>query len=343
MTNPCNRRLRACFVALCLAMVSQGAAAISCSAPLPITVNIPSVSVPSSLPIGQAIPGALASYAIPVNCINGPPAAGSRWYLTNNGGQGGFNLYPGFTDVYTWGGMSGGLGFRLRDASGNILAPIDYQYSRSTFNLGPASAGANTLQGSFELVKAASIVAQGSGTLPTSAHIPNQAWANGGSAGNSTIRLQYTILPTPVASCSVTQSNISVALGTVSGSLLPSIGATSNAAPFNISLNCESGSNVRISMTDATLPSNESTTLTLSAASTALGVGVQMLYAGALVKYGPAPNSYTTSSVPSTNSISLGVQSGAVQIPFQARFVRTGSTVGAGTVQALSTFTLSYQ
>lgn len=344
MTSPCNRLLRACFVALCLAMVSQGAVAAlnDCSGPLPITVNIPNVAVPSSLPVGQVIPGARGSFAIPVNCVNGVPSAGSRWNLTESTAAP-FSLVLGFTDVYTRSGMNAGLGFRLRDSNGNVLVPFDYQGgSRTTFDLGPARTGANTLQGSFELVKTASTIAPGSGGFSLQAHVPQQVWANGGNGPTSAIALAYAIQPTTVASCSVTQSNITVPMPTVSRSSLPGIGATSGGVRFNIALNCESGSNLRISMTDATLPSNQTTTLTLAAASTAVGIGVQMLYGAELVKYGPAPYSYT-GPVPSTNSINLGVRSGTVQIPFQARYIRTGSTLGAGTVQALSTFMLSYQ
>lgn len=68
INQPSRLILRALALLLLLVTVKAFARYTDCTAPLPLTVNLPSVSVPSSLPVGQPIPGAKASFAIPVTC-----------------------------------------------------------------------------------------------------------------------------------------------------------------------------------------------------------------------------------------------------------------------------------
>lgn len=326
---------------LSIAGRQASAAVTDCTSALPITVNLQNVAVPTSLPVGQDIPGATGNFTATETCVNNTPSAGSSWYLTENS-IAAFTLVAGYTDVYTSAGMVAGIGFRLRDRNGAALQTIAYGGGNTTFVMGPANTGTSVIAGTFQLVRTAVAIGSGAGTIALYGHVPSQAWANQNQA-SSRVNLNYSILQQTVAACAVTQSTVSVTMPAVSASSLPTVGATSGGVGFGIGLNCEANANPRVSMSDATTPSNSSDTLTLASASTAQGVGVQVQYAGQTVIYGPTPFSYNNGATASANSVNLGPQSGTVQIPFAARYVRNGATLQAGSVQAAAIFLLSYQ
>ncbi|MDP9156087.1 MAG: type 1 fimbrial protein [Pseudomonadota bacterium] len=331
--------LRALALSLPLFTFNAFARYTDCTAPLPLTVNLPSVSVPSSLPVGQSIPGAKASFAIPVTCSYTFPG-GSRWHISSVSAT--IALVPGFSDVYTFSGMGAGVGFRMRGADGSILALVIHGTSLNAFDVGPASNGSNLLQGSFELVRTAKLMTPGSFSFSMVASVNDQEFANKTDT-NSNIKYGYTMNPVTVAACTVTQTDIAVTLPTVPTSALSSVGATAGTQLFAINLQCEEDAKPQISIADVVTPSNQSTELSLAPDSTATGVAVQILSGSSLVRYSPSSLFYTTSNVPLTNTISFGTFSGTAHIPFNARYVRVAGTLKAGTVRALATFTFSYQ
>ncbi|WP_205969124.1 fimbrial protein [Paraburkholderia sp. Tr-20389] len=141
------------------------------------------------------------------------------------------------------------------------------------------------------------------------------------------------------ATCSVNQTNVAVSMPTADTRAFNAVGAVAAPQPFSLSLSCSAGATVLITLTDSVNPANRSTSLQLTADSTAQGMGVQVLNSGGTpVAFGP------DSATPgNTNQWTVGASpNGALQIPLTARYVRTGS-VSAGTVKALATFTLSYQ
>jgi hypothetical protein len=157
-----------------------------CSGPLPLTINLPAVSVPSSLAIGQTIPGAIASFAAPITCTSNP---GADWYMTNNP-SGSFTLVSGYTDVYTTSGMGAGIGFRMRSSSGTGFPLANYGATNGAFDIGPSAKGANRFQGTFELVKIGNATV-GSFGFSTYVTVPNKMWANGNSLSTSTINPKF--------------------------------------------------------------------------------------------------------------------------------------------------------
>jgi type 1 fimbria pilin len=320
------------------------AAVGDCSGPLPIVVNIPAVAVPTSLAVGQSIPGARASFTIALTCspsLSFP--AGSHWWMKNNPN---ITMTPvsGYSDVYTMSGMLAGIGFRMRGANGAVLVPINYGGTTNAFDLGPAAIGSNVLQGAFELVKISQSVATGSFSFSAYASVNDIAYANGGTAPASTLTFGYTVKAAAVAACSVSQSDVNVTLPTVAAKEFASVGATAGVKTFALSLTCEDNAKPQISLTDVVNPSNQSTELSLAPGSTATGLAMQILYGSTLVRYGPAPYSYTDGKTPaSANGIDLTVGSGGVQIPFSVRYVRTGTPVTAGSVRGMATFSMSYQ
>lgn len=313
------------------------AALSDCSASLPLTINFPSVSVPANLADGQPIPGATAAFAIPVNCTVNP---GADWYITASPAAA-ITLVPGYSDICTTTGMGAGVGFRMRSPSGAVMAPLTYNGVASTYDLGPSQKGANVLQGSFELVKTGTVTV-GSFGFSDYAHIPSKEYANGGSAAASTINFKYTVLANSVASCSVTTTSVAVFMPTVSTSAFQGVGTTAGSKMFNLGLQCDTNAKPAISFTDSAAPSNQTNTLTLAAGSTATGIGVQILYLAAPVIFGPTAYSYTTSNTPASNSVSVGTRSGTQNVALYARYIQTASTVIAGSVAAVATFTMNY-
>ncbi|GAB7524684.1 fimbrial protein [Paraburkholderia sp. 2C] len=142
------------------------------------------------------------------------------------------------------------------------------------------------------------------------------------------------------ATCSVSETQVAVILPTAdTGAFRSGIGAVAAPQPFTLSFSCNTGAKVLITLTDSVSPSNRTTTLQITADSTATGIGVQILNPlGAPVSFGPdsaAPgnlNQWTVGDSPN----------GILKVPLTARYVRTG-LVSAGTVKALATFTMSYQ
>jgi len=90
------------------------------------------------------------------------------------------------------------------------------------------------------------------------------------------------------ATCSVTQSNVDVALPDINAAALTSgVGATVGPQAFSLRFNCAAGTKVLITLTDNVNPTNWVNTLKLTADSTAQGVGVQILNSGSPVSFGP--------------------------------------------------------
>jgi hypothetical protein len=166
------------------------AAVGDCSGPLPVVVNIPAVSVPMSLGAGQLIPGAKASFTIPLTCSPSLSLqAKSHWWIKTNPSKT-MTLVPGYSDVYTMSGMLAGIGFRMRGGDGTVLVPFDYGGATNAFDLGPAAASGNVLQGSFELVKIAQSVTVGSFSFFTYASVNEIVYANGWSCAGQWIKFR---------------------------------------------------------------------------------------------------------------------------------------------------------
>lgn len=90
-------------------------------------------------------------------------------------------------------------------------------------------------------------------------------------------------------------------------------------------------------LTDQTTQANQTNILSLTPASTATGVGVQILDGTSPVVFGQVGTAPTTDI---TRNIVVGTPT--VDIPLKARYVRTGNMT-AGTVTAIATFTVDYR
>lgn len=116
------------------------------------------------------------------------------------------------------------------------------------------------------------------------------------------------------------------------------IGQTSSAVPFAVQLNCEallSGTfDVMMQFNGDTVSGlSDSGVVALNSASTASGVGVQILNGDRQPIALAAP--FAVASYPLSNAL--------VTVPLYARYYQTASTVTPGTANAVATYTLSYQ
>jgi type 1 fimbria pilin len=308
-----------------------------CSAPLPTSVTLPSVSVPGNLQIGQAIPGAKAAFSIPITCTNTFNES-ARWYWAATT----MTLVPGFTDVYSISGMGAGIGFRIRDKNGALILPVSYKSTNASLIFDVAVTGVGTISGSFELVRTASVVTPGTFAFGGFVTVPSTEYANGGNAPKSTLNFGYTMNAVTVAACAVVKSDIAVSMQNVHVSELPAPGATAYPTNFGIDLKCESDAKPQITLTDAATPFNQTTELTLAPGSTASGIAIQILYNDTLVRFGPAPVYYSGSGPAIVNALDLGTVSGTIHLPFTGRYLRTGNIM-PGKIIGRATFTFTYQ
>lgn len=147
-------------------------------------------------------------------------------------------------------------------------------------------------------------------------------------------------------SCSISGSpNQSIDLGTVGSGEFPSVGSTvqknSNSATFTLSCPTQFPMTVRASVSDSNAPANlGSNILSLSADSTARGMGVQILRNGNPVKLG----NDSSAQLPANDDSQWYVGNSVSQpsVTFTARYIRTG-TVMPGSVKAQAGITFSYQ
>ncbi|WP_211606477.1 fimbrial protein [Paraburkholderia nemoris] len=140
--------------------------------------------------------------------------------------------------------------------------------------------------------------------------------------------------------CSVNNSQIPIALPDVKVSDFSSgVGSVAGPKEGVLSLTCQSGVKVWITLTDNVQPSNRTNTLQLTGDSTAKGIGIQVLNpTGSPVLFGA-----DSAASGNQNQWLIGDSpNGTLPVPLTAQYIRTG-TVSGGSVKALATFTMSYQ
>ncbi|MBF8800241.1 fimbrial protein [Pseudomonas aeruginosa] len=152
-----------------------------------------------------------------------------------------------------------------------------------------------------------------------------------------------------VPTCSLeTPSPIPVSLGHITAAMVFSgVGSTAPmSSPFEIRLNCSGGdpetmTKVFVTLTDATNPGNTSKILSLTKASGATGVGVQILKDDTVLGYGPDSNSVGNTNQWYAGSVKQGET--GMRFSLQARYIQTAERITSGSANAVATFNLSYQ
>ncbi len=173
--------------------------------------------------------------------------------------------------------------------------------------------------------------------------------------GTGSGRLQTSeFLPWRLSSITVAARTCKLTSGAINDVVLPrvvttsfpdSIGAVSGgaAASFSMQLNCDRDVQVYATMTDATNPANTGSALSTTSQSTAGGVGIQISRPNEATPVSFGPDSSDKGNVNQWYVGTSPATGGGVTLPLIAKYVRTGTKVTAGTVQARSTITFSYQ
>lgn len=142
-------------------------------------------------------------------------------------------------------------------------------------------------------------------------------------------------------SCEVTTPSVQVPLPAVTQASLPAVNATAGETPFALGFLCPPGmgTDIHLTLTDASNIANRSTTLGLAPGSAASGVGLQILHDDTVAAYGP-----DSAMARTENQWLVGhATEGAWEIPLRVRYIRTQEKLGPGSVVGKATFTMSYQ
>lgn len=152
------------------------------------------------------------------------------------------------------------------------------------------------------------------------------------SAADGTVNFTGTIRDT---ACTVdtASANQTVNLGTIAATSFTTAGSTASAARFTINLTgcpaAVTSANIRF---DGPLASGNSSLLALSSGQTATGVGVGIYQQDSATLISMArPSASVTLSSTGTNALN-----------FIAKYVSTAATVGAGSANAVASFTVAY-
>jgi len=149
--------------------------------------------------------------------------------------------------------------------------------------------------------------------------------------GNTTIMSRSCIATTPA---------VNVEMPTVNRTALDRVGDTAGTTYFRVGVSCQNDARLQVHMTlsDATTPGNRTDMLTLTRASTAQGVQLQITGpTGQVVRFGA-----DSSAAETTNQFEIGPSQPVIDMPFSVKYISTGA-VTPGTVTGLATFTMSYQ
>ena len=274
-----------------------------------------SITIPFNLVVGTVLgsPVFASPSSPPTVSCNANTPYGVQNLVGSNTTSGGTNyIYP--TGVP-------GVGYQLihADNPSQFMSPYPDNSSGSAF-AGAAFSIGTTLQ----LVQTGPIT---NGSVLQAGTLANWQWGS--------IAPEFFVLTNSITfvapACVVNTTNIAVTLPTVLTSAFSGKDSTTGATPSSIQLTCPSGATSQLSIMFAAQngsPPGYNNVLTNTGS--AAGLGVELIYNSASVVFG------STTFVGTTPA-------GGLSIPFSARYHAVSAAVGAGSVNAAATFTLSYQ
>lgn len=322
----------------------------SCRVTSAESVNFPNAKLFAGSPVGTVLASTTAS--ISTTCTaSGAPSGRMGFYLKAANVSGGKHNPVRLPDgSYAWTTGIQGIGLRITGGANNIMVSIlsngqDLDYRTTEGFSDTAHSWTDTFR--YELVTTSTSVAGGS----LSGELWQIYWHDiadnrgaqmeGVSSVNGIISIQGV---SPTCSVDAGSRNKTVNLGSIKAADLEATGA-SPSVPLQLSFNCSGGETgappvfAYITFTDATNPYNRSSTLMPTSSSTASGVAIELRdLLGWAIYYGPdspAPG------IP--GQVNAGIfANGSYTVEYLARMVKFG-TVTPGLVNAIATFTMSYQ
>lgn len=257
----------------------------------------------------------------------------------------------GYTDVYPTNLGGVGVRYNLATNSGNTSLcniPFDQHIINSTYTVTchiPAATNIAWSWGtSVEFVKTGPI----SPGMLTSVPRVSMSYSLNNQAGNWPLSDMYTGTASGnfnFQSCLVTTTNVLIPLTSAAGistRTFTGMGSASNwTNDVPILLDCTGVlANVYMTVTDATDRTNTSSFLSLTPASSATGVGIELSVSGTpKMSFGP-----DSSTVGNLNQFRIANATGpSVRINLSARYVQRAVRVTSGTANGAATFTMAYQ
>ncbi|HFV9242537.1 TPA: fimbrial protein [Enterobacter bugandensis] len=245
-------------------------------------------------------------------------------------------------NVYETGAPGIGFILGIKDFNGTKYIPLQNDRIK-TFPAEGTSVVPSDLGWSAKItyVKTAATLKTGTYTIPSIYAAELTAYDSLANTSTAAILINSTTITVSATGCTVGTDRANINLGTVDISTLPSVGSTSPSGSFNVNLTCDPLVSVNAVITDQSTPTNTTSVVTLTADSTASGVGVQFYYNGTgPLSLGPdSPGAGTTNQFFISNTTAA---TRTLSLPFQARYVRT-SDITPGTANALASITFSYQ
>jgi hypothetical protein len=152
--------------------------------------------------------------------------------------------------------------------------------------------------------------------------------------------INFSTLTIPVTNCSINNPNIMVQLPTVTTNDINKSGQGLGLTPFALNVNCPANVDIYMALTDATNPSNTTTTLTTKTGNGfASGVALQILKEGKAISFGQGygdGNNLISAFAKQNTQIKSSIN-------LAAQYIKTGAPVTAGTVQGMATIYFLYQ
>jgi type 1 fimbria pilin len=309
--------------------------------------NLPAINVPANVHQGTFLSGWIETSlrTSQTQCVRDNPSSTNYVEVEKPGPASfAFSVVEGGITYSVFSSPVAGIGFivRGRGSRGTYVPLINggfiELYSSSRLN------SSLVFQFAIRLVATGWAVPT-AGAIPSFIAVTSGMWEHGApGAGSYTYFNEFSNWSTASGSvttqtCSIVNRDLTFPLPSIRERDLPNVGSTGGGVSQNLKLNCPAGTNLRMVITDKTAPANRSSTLTLAADSGASGFGIEILYNGVPIFFGP-----DSASAGTQNQFSLGNNlNGTVSIPLTARYIRTAVQIKSGSVRALATYTMSYQ
>lgn len=320
-----------CFLLLILATAAlfMPHAKASCLAPnIPALFSLTSISVPTSLPVGSAIPGTERTVHVMGKCLMDQDAGIAIVACYNGYGQ----EVPGIPGVYASG--VAGVGVALRNEQGQRVTGAADQICSTNMPVGRVSDDdlmTFSFTISLELVKTDATVASGALT-------PDNTQFNLGVQGQEGIGYPNSIsysgdVQVKAVTCAVTPSSITVTLGDLPLSDFTGPGKIVGQKTTDITITCDQDVQPELMMASANgYESDYAGVIKLTPESgVATGVGVRLLFNGQTPKF----NTYMTTPLAHANV--------PLPVPFSVAYEQTAAEVIPGSANAVATITLGYK
>ncbi len=319
------------FFVLAIAALFMPHAKATCTSPnMPKLFAMASVSVSTTLPVGATIPGSEQTAHVSGSCdtrVNDglPIAACYYGYGTE---------VPGINGVYATG--IAGIGITLMNDKGQRVTGANGSACDSTHTpLGYVSSdGKSTFDFdvTIELVKTSETVA--SGTLAQAQTQFGVGVLNHDPIGAPNIISYSGNVTLKEVTCNVSPKSLTVTLGDFPVSKFTGTGTLTSPKGFNVTINCNDTvqPEVMISSANGYETAFPGVIKLTQESGVATGVGVRMLFDGAIANFDTYINTRTVAQA----NIPLS-------IPFSIAYEQTAANVTPGTANSIATITLGYK